>query len=604
MARKNYYAARAVQGNDEIIYCGFDTETEGLGGKLLSMQYGSPYKDVVFDAQDDGGMVDRFYKYISQYPEPCVWYCHNAQYDWRYLMDYCIEKKLDVSIGMRTDHDVYEISFKNAQGRKVIMRDSFALFNSSLKKLAASFCPELPKGDLDFDKETFDPKNEQHKAYAIRDVQILLVGLPRLASLLHKHFSVNPNSTFASTALKGWQKSLPDDSIFNASKYATDDDKARELYIRQAYYGGLVFLTDTKTHTNCVTYDINSSYPYAMMTYGVPYGRVAETRDFISDKLAIYKCRIKTPDNLVVPIIPARDSRGAMRWYRGEFDTVCTNRELVFAANHGYEILKIYDGLVWEETVYPFSDFIKKCMDIRREYHIPPDQGMAPEEYLAKFMQNSLYGKFGTRRERFRLMARHNMSDDELIGTEQWDEQGKWYVKKNDVDDGMRCMPEWATFITAHARLRLLETVYSVGVENVLYGDTDSITMKSGPWESRIDAGIEYGQFKKEKEWKEFRAIAPKVYSGILNTGDEIAPAKYSGAAKGLPRKNLTQQHWRELLEEGKSSAQALSLSSLRVSLKKGAKPANILLRKSSTLDNSTNFEKLQDGRVRAKIKA
>jgi hypothetical protein len=214
-------------------------------------------------------------------------------------------------------------------------------------------------------------------------------------------------------------------------------------------------------------------------------------------------------------------------------------------------------------------------------------------------MQNSVYGKFGSRRERFRLMAAHMMTEDEINDSEPWGDTGNWYVKRKELDEEMRCMPVWAVFITAHARLRLLQAVYSSGVENVIYGDTDSITLKAGPHESNIESGLEYGQWKREKEWKEFRAIAPKVYSGILVDGKRI------GAAKGLPRKNLDDGHWKSLLEDGRASAQALSLASLRVSLKtREIKPAHTLLRKSSTLTNSTNFEALQNGIVRAKIAA
>lgn len=596
MAKKgrslNYYSADTIRGGDEIMVAGWDVETDDLGGKLLSIQYGPPAfagQGITVDTSPE--KIDNFFACMMQYPTPVVWYAHFSQYDWRYIMDYIVECQIPVEVSMRTETDVYQITLRNEDGKKVIMRDSYALWNSPLEKLAKSFCPEIPKLELDFSKTRFNPADPHHIKYAERDVQILLTGLPRLLSMLYKHFGVNANATFASTSLKGWQHSLPEDTILNSSKYGEE-----ELYVRQAYYGGLVFLTNTRVQKNCVTYDINSSYPYAMMTHGVPYGRCAESHDYEQEKMGIYRVRVKAPDDLVVPILPARDIKGNMRWFRGEFDTVCTNRELVFAASNGYEILKIYEGLIWEEIIYPFTDYIKKCKAIREEFHI--EDGMAPEEYLAKFMQNSLYGKFGSRRERFRIMAAHMMTDEDILDASPWDDHGKWYVKKRELDEDMRCMPQWAVFITAHARLRLLQMVYSVGVENVIYGDTDSITLKAGPWEELIESGSDYGQWKREKEWSTFRAIAPKVYSGILSDG------KFKGAAKGLPRKNLTDAHWKSLLEEGHASAQALSLASLKVALRTGVKPATTLIRKSSTLDNSTNFILLPDGNVRCKIAA
>jgi hypothetical protein len=211
-------------------------------------------------------------------------------------------------------------------------------------------------------------------------------------------------------------------------------------------------------------------------------------------------------------------------------------------------------------------------------------------------MQNSLYGKYGSRRDRRRIIAAHTVSPEQLIGLTPYDDSGNWYVQK-EIDDEMRCKPEWAVFITAHSRLRLLQAVYTIGPKHVIYGDTDSITVKSG-YEGDLDIGEKYGQWKLEKHWAEFRAIAPKVYSGILTDG------RRKGAAKGLPRKNLTDSHWRELLEDGATQAEALSLPSLRVTLKKGVTPAELLLRRSSGIENSSNYELLPNGKISVKMAA
>src|SRR3972149_120597 len=94
-----------------------------------------------------------------------------------------------------------------------------------------------------------------------------------------------------------------------------------------------------------------------------------------------------------------------MRWYSGEFETVCTNIELIFAARHGYKILEIYEGIIFDDTIFPFRNHINHCKEIREKYKRGVGEDISPEEYLAKFMQNSLYGKFGSRRERRRLIS-------------------------------------------------------------------------------------------------------------------------------------------------------------------------------------------------------
>ena len=578
MSRKlEYYAAKTLRQEEEPVVCAIDTETAGLGGELLMCQWG--LFDEVFVATGPG-MVEKMFETVLQYPKPCIWYSHFAQYDWRYFLEYLTQTGLPIQIGMRTDTDIYEIRIENQDGDTVVLRDSFALWNSKLEKLAETFCPEFPK--LDIDIEHFDPSNPDHIAYAKRDIEILLVGLPRLFDLIEKNFGVVAGATTAGTALKAWQKSLDFELIFDASVYGP-----KELFVREAYYGGLVFLTDTNKHENCVTFDLNSSYPYAMVKDGVPYGRTSSTDEYVDDKPGIYRCRVRAPDNLIVAILPARDNNGSMRWFKGEFETVVTNVELEFAKRHGYEVLEVYEGLTFEKMVYPFDDFVEHCKFLRKEYK------NQPTEMVAKLMQNSLYGKFGSRRERLRMMQSESMTEEDKIDAKPYDDEGEWYTKK-ELDEDMRCLPQWAVFITAHARIRLLTAVYSIGPENVLYGDTDSITVKGGI-EYEIDTGGEYGQWKLEKEWKHFRAIAPKVYSGLLQSG------KWMGAAKGLPRKGITDRHWQELLEDGSSQATAISLDSLRVAMKKGLKPARQLIRKSSNLDNSSNFIALPDGSVSLK---
>lgn len=583
MARKprklDYYAWKAVRDIDNDICVGaIDVETEGLGGKLLMVQWGI-FDDIKVATGPD--MVATMFAEVLQYPKPVVWYSHFAQYDWRYFLDFFLEMEYPIEIGMRTDTDIYEIRISNGDGDTIILRDSYALWNSPLEKLASTFCPEIPK--LSIDIAHFDPTDPEHIAYAKRDIEILLKGMPRLFDLIAEHFSVVAGPTTAGTALKAWQRSLGPEDIFNSSEYG-----AQEEFIRQAYYGGLVFLTHNKAVENAVTLDINSSYPAVMDDLGVPYGRIAVSDDYMSGLPGIYRCRVRAPENLIVPILPARDAKGRMRWYKGEFDTCVTNQELIFAAKHGYEILEIYEGICFEKMVFPFSDFIGHCKLLRKVF-----KGMSTE-MLAKLLQNALYGKFGTRRQRLRMMQAAMMTDEDYIGAMPYDKEGMWYVKK-EIDVEMRCLPQWAVFITAHARLRLLSTVYKIGPENVIYGDTDSITFKKG-FEHLADIGDDYGQWKLEKEWSIFKAIAPKVYVGILADG------KYKGAAKGLPRKGITDDNWKELLEDGKSSATTMSLSSLRVTMKSGVKPAHELIRQSSDLRNSSNFQAGENGEVRVKF--
>lgn len=529
-------------------------------------------------------MVEKFLETIRQYPEPYIHYAHNAQYDWRYILPYLAENKIPCEICMRTESDIYEIRILDPDG-DIIMRDSFAIFDFKLADFAKAYCPELLK--LQIDVENFNPDNLEHETYARRDSQILAVGLPRMNAKYMRHFGISVGPTIASTAIRAWQESLGENVIYECM-----ENKELETFCREGYYGGLVFLTrNDAIHSNdgiaAITFDIGSSYPAAMCKYGVPYGGVMSSRDYCEGKPGMYRVRVRTPEDLIIPILASRNVKGHMQWRRGEFETVVTSQELIFAAKQGYEILDILEGIVWEKLVFPFNDVIELCKEIRKKY-----KGL-PEEFIAKKIQNSIYGKFGSRRERARIFI-PGVDDEEIDDSSYPLEACDYFWIKTEVSDRMKCNPHWAAFITANARLRLLQTAYAVGPENCIYGDTDSLTILPG-FEELIDIGDEYGQFKLEKIWAEFRAIAPKVYAGRLFSGD------WKGAAKGLPRKNLKTENWREILETGVTSARALSLGSLKAGLKKGMREAKELERVSSDIRNSSNWE-LHENLVRPKI--
>jgi hypothetical protein len=71
----DYYGSKKVR-DDEILVCAFDVETEGLGGKLLSIQWGF-MGHIVFDCSEN--MIENFFSVLLKAPKPCIWYAHFAQ---------------------------------------------------------------------------------------------------------------------------------------------------------------------------------------------------------------------------------------------------------------------------------------------------------------------------------------------------------------------------------------------------------------------------------------------------------------------------------------------------------------------------------------------
>lgn len=572
--KRNYYAKSKVKNDTELV-CTFDTETNGLGGEILCISYSLPSGTDIFIGKD---CVDKWLeKVFFQYPSPAIHYAHFAQYDWRYilpgLIDQHNEGKIKLEVKLRSETDIFRIEVTKDK-RKFIMHDSYALYPHNLKQFAKQFAPEYEKLNIGLSNNViFDPANSEHIEYAKRDSLALKESLRNYFSAIKKTFGVQHGQTVAGTAVKAWQYTLPDELIID---YSEDDEN--EAFIRDAYYGGVVFLTDTAIYENVETYDINSSYPATMLQYPMPWGKPKQTNELQFDNPAIYHVKVKAPSDLQIPILPTRDENGGLRWYSGEFETKVTNIELQFALLNGYELLDLYSGLEWNQTIKPFDDFIGKCRQIRTEH-----KG-TPYEIIAKLMQNSTYGKFGARRNRNTIIfGQENIDPTKHEHVTKLHDFAEDVYSALEYSEDMPCRVEWAAFITAYSRIRLLITAYALGADKVLYGDTDSLTVKAEADKSLIDTGSAYGQFKHEKTWTKFRAIAPKTYVGIIGKD-------YIGKAKGVPAKSLTASEFEAIMMQGELHVIYETLPSLLVALKKGISPAKRAHRKTSDLKNSLHF--------------
>ena len=559
-------------------FAAFDFETASLGGNLLLSSYA--YIDergahVASVSGEPDYILASTLDVMSSFPG-YTWFAHNAQYDWRYLMQFIKERKLPHEICMRSKTDIYMVivTYNDVEIR---MQDSLAIWPGTLKTLLAEYAPDLPKLTID-DITRFNPNDPDHVAYAERDSLGLCVAMRNLDTMIRDSYNVSLRPTAASTALAAWEKQLE-------TKYFINE--TQEDYIRKAYYGGLVFLRNNSLQRNLETYDINSSYPHQMQTYPVPYGNVYETETYDPNRYGIYTVTLDS-GGAPFPCIPVRLEKGGIIWPLGVFVTTITNIELEFAFAHGYDLIDIKSGVVFEDRVNPFDSFIMNCEKIRNHY-----KGK-PQETLAKLIQNSLYGKFGSRRERSIMFV--PQSDDDIVDAIPWDEDQYWFVKTERQE--LRCYPAWAVFITARARLHLLETIFRIGVDNVVYGDTDSLTIRAGH-AHMIDTGKAYGQWKLEKEWVTFRAIAPKVYSGLLKTGIKgKGPGQYYGAAKGLPGSRMRACDWLNMTYGGDVTVAYEMLSSLRVSMKHGNLQSKPAKRRMSDIAKSKGWISEQDGRV------
>lgn len=534
----------------------FDLETAGFGDGVLFAtacyegKDGRIYETVEFEGDLIPG---RLLEWILSDEErrKCTWYAHNANFDWRYFHTEFLELLLqgyNIIPRARMKGVFYELQIQNEElDYTVTFRDSLAILPMSLKEAMAKLST-MDKLDIGLaDGTTFDPSNELHRKYARRDSEGLLDVLINYDQLIYDHFNIHVRGTVAGNAYNAFLRMMPSDTSHWRLKPTVEEA------IRKAYHGGIVYLTTCgKVHPEVFCYDINSSYPNVMRRYGVPCGNPVKVVEYDSEHPGFYLCHVRCTERDMFHFIPYRTPEGALRWTYGEFETWITSDELEAGLAHGYEI-EVIKGYVFPRLEYPFTDFVSECERLRKLF-----KGQSLE-MVAKLMQNSLYGKFGSK-----------PMQHEYIFTAQYVGSETGFVPCVDEDDGLLSdcaytrmaerdseymLPHWAAWITAHARLELVKIIDICGYDNFLYCDTDSVTCLR-PGSERIQAsgivGSEYGQVKHEATYIDWVSYAPKYYVARgkrdLKTGE--ITYTYPTKCKGLPKK-VTDETVKRQLHEG-----------------------------------------------------
>ena len=470
------------------------------------------------------------------------------------------------------------------------LRDSFALIPLSLKEATAIYATTQKEGIGLEDGVTYNPDKPAHRAYLHSDVRGLFEVLQTFEKLVFDLFGTPISYSAGGTAISAWRANIPD-----GHAYYRLNERA-ENFARQGYYGGYVYPgKDIAIHEDAVTLDYNGAYA-GQMRKGVPCGACWFTREFVPDRPGIYMVVATVPTDIRHTCIPCKDKH-FLRWPTGTFTTTVTSLEIAFAEKHGCRF-EILEGIVWEKLEYPFNEFLEKC-----ERFELVDGGR--NKATAKQMRNSLYGKFGTRSvvEQCHIALDNNIpwgtEENQLHVRLVFDPKSEYPLPYlyNTVEENTSdyIMPHWAAWITASQRITLIETMYKI--DNVYYGDTDSIVCDRADFHGAEERGIlimgaTYGTLKLEKEWDTFTSKGPKNYGGKLKSGT------FHGKTKGIPRRLLQEEYFYTYDPFDPPEVEFTSVRSAYMTLLHPEQPlSQKRKRKLSSLVNSTGW-KLQGEKI------
>lgn len=510
----------------------FDTETLGLDGKFLMGQvYHEYWNDAVtFPTPDD--MLNHIFGLPAETLRKTIWYAHNSEYDWRYIIGGLRAFGHNIELRERAAGKFYELRIvstteKSPSGRPQLItrfRDSMAVFPFSLKDFTSKFAPAYAKQDIGLSRGvTFNPRNREHVAYAKNDVIGLVRAIEGFDALIYENFHVHISSTTSSTAYNAWLRFAPED------EYHDRQASTVEAFIRRCYHGGLVSLNAIVAHEyeTVRTLDINSSYP-ANMRLGVPKGKARWTYRFRGDKPGFYQTIATVPDDAILPIVPYRSPKDQLAWQTGTFESFLSAEEINYCRSIGVQF-QIIKGVYFPGGLtYCFNEFVDICEGLRAQF-----KG-TPLETVVKLTQNTLYGRFGMRPDgRECLISWDGQPDDmHAIFDPDTGETIPFAYYKNVVRSTEYMKPEYAAQITANARILLDRGTALAGRKHVLYRDTDSIHTV-GPIDQMAELiGREYGKFKREGDKSKVVYHAPKCLTYTDPHG--VTQATYKGIPHAL----------------------------------------------------------------------
>jgi len=234
-----------------------------------------------------------------------------------------------------------------------------------------------------------------------------------------------------------------------------------------------------------------------------------------------------------IPPLPYRHG-GKLLFPVGYLTGTWSTVELKLAVTLGVKILKHHES-VYFKTQKPFVDYVLSMFKFRDKTRSDYNEAMS---IIAKLIVNSTYGKFGmgSLREAIHVNPDIQLVLDKGMRPIESPVSIPVFIEELSVETDYM-LPHIAAWITALARVRLLEGLLLLPFESVYYCDTDSIvTSERLPKEI---VGEKLGQFKIEK-WKDktnmdnivsANFIGPKVYS-LKGTKKGQCKAKAKGFAQ------------------------------------------------------------------------
>lgn len=251
---------------------------------------------------------------------------------------------------------------------------------------------------------------------------------------------------------------------------------ADEFSMHEAYAGGVVFFNPNHVgkviSKRIVSLDVTSLYPSQWLNHYYPFGspiKFGGNYDDLGTKLPLYIQRFTAKFTLKIggfPCLPKKLSKtGKTIYASGDLRTptidLCNVDLELFFDNYEVSSIVYEGGVMFNQKLAPFKSFVDE-QGAKKTYY-GTEEGWNPlKRLMAKLTVNGSYGKFG--------QSPFLTSKDPHL-----DDEGVTRFSTSTLDPEEVAYLPIAIFTTAYGRQELISMIKLIGVENVLYDDTDSI---------------------------------------------------------------------------------------------------------------------------------
>lgn len=373
------------------------------------------------------------------------WFAHfGGRYDMNFIFDRLRKRYSNAQVEFYCSGSmVLRMKIKRSRNDIAYLCDSFRLLPAGLRALTIAFDVEHKKGEYDFENMEYGKELLEYNEQDCRGLYEVLYSFFEQTGIR--------SETFATHALRFWRKKYLKRSLWKPHENVSD-------FIRQSLHGGHVEVFKRQSES-LKAYDVNSMYPYVMQ-FPVPTDYVGESTKLRDNLYGFVEAIVDVPE-MYIPPLPLRMEK--LFFPVGRMQGVWTSEELLEAERRGVKIQKILRGHYFKCDEI-FKDYVDEL------YALKKNAG-EPTRTIAKYLLNSLFGKFGQHPEKkvFCTEREAPYGAFPIIDPNTGSPSG--FAEYSRKSRSAYLLPHISAAITSKARLVLLANLD----DNSYYCDTDSI---------------------------------------------------------------------------------------------------------------------------------